>query len=98
MVEEDSTQLERITPEQLHSQQLTDSTLVNIRKHGNKEGSPFLWAEVLLKIKRKPYRKGRANRIVVPKAYRTEILRMVHCSPTAGHFGQARTLDTIEDL
>ena len=44
---------------------------------------------------RKPYRGGKENLLVVPKCCREEVLRLVHCSPTAGHFGETRTLDTL---
>ena len=36
------------------------------------------------------------NRIVVPASLRTELLQSFHNSPTAGHFGWARTLELVE--
>ena len=44
---------------------------------------------------RKPFSTEGKNLVVVPRESRTEILKMAHCSPMAGHFGQARTLMTI---
>ena len=44
---------------------------------------------------RKPYGRGKENLLVVPKCCRKEVLKLVHCSPMAGHFGETRTLDTL---
>ena len=36
------------------------------------------------------------DRVVVPEAYRNEILRIAHTIPLAGHMGSTKTLNRIE--
>ena len=42
---------------------------------------------------KKPNVAGEEELVVVPQCCRSEVLRIMHCSPTAGHFGEVRTLD-----
>ena len=87
-------QLERISPSQMRSHQLSDSTLEEWRRQADTGGEgDFCWREGLLH--KKPYAKGGANLLVIPTCYRNEVLKLAHSSPAAGHFAEARTLDTL---
>ena len=87
-------QLERISPSQMCSHQLSDSTLEEWRRQADAgEEGDFCWREGLLH--KKPYVKGGANLLVIPTCYRNEVLKLAHSSPAAGHFAEARTLDTL---
>ena len=55
-----------ISPEQLKTAQLTDSTLEKIRCKAGKENSPYFWQEGLLM--RKSYHIQGKDLVVVPKA------------------------------
>ena len=91
---EQQTHLEQISPHHLRSLQLADPTLENWRGQADGDGGEeFCWKDGVLY--RKPYGGGKENLLVVPKCCREEVLRLVHCSPTAGHFGETRTLDTL---
>ena len=94
---EQQTHLEQISPHQLRSLQLADPTLENWRSQADGDGGEeFCWKDGVLY--RKPYGGGKENLLVVPKCCREEVLRLVHCSPMAGHFGETRTLDTLRRM
>ena len=80
-----------ISPEQLKTAQLTDSTLEKIRCKARKENSPYFWQDGILM--RMPYHIQGKDLVVVPKAARVKVLQLAHNSMTAGHFGQERTME-----
>ena len=82
-----------ISPEQLKTAQLTDSTLEKIRCKAGKENSPYFWQDGILM--RKPYHIQGKDLVVVPKAAQVKVLQLAHNSMTAGHFGQERTMEAI---
>ena len=91
---EQQTPLEQISPHQLRSLQLADPILENWRNQADGDGGEeFCWKDGVLY--RKPYGGGKENLLVVPKCCREEVFQLVHCSPTAGHFVETRTLDTL---
>ena len=91
---EQQTHQEQISPHQLCFLQLADPTLENwISQADGDGGEEFCWKDGVLY--RKPYVGGKKKLLVVPKCCREEVLRLVHCSPTAGDFGETRTLDTL---
>ena len=78
---------------ELRALQQTDPSLEKVRQQADQGEGPYLWERGLLV--RKPFSTEEKNLIVIPRESRTEILKMAHCSPMAGHFGQARTLAAI---
>ena len=82
-----------ISPEQLKTAQLTDSTLEKIRCKAGKEESPYFWQDGILM--RKPYHIHGKDLLVEPKAARAKFLELALNSMTAGHFGQERTMEAI---
>ena len=84
---------DRVSPGELRALQQTDPYLEKARQQADQSEDPYLWEKGLLV--RKPYLTRRKDLILVPRESRTEILKMAHCSPMAGHFGRARTLAII---
>ena len=82
-----------ISPEQLKTAQLPDSTLENICCKAGKENSPYFWQDGILM--RKPYPIQGKDLVMVPKAARVKVLQLAHNSMTAGHFGQEGTMEAI---
>ena len=91
------------TRSQLIEDQRSDVTLEKICKEisaelsEDKEGY-FLDKDLILHrkiINEIPNAVKKVDRIVVPEAYRNEILRVAHTIPLAGHMGVRKTLDRI---
>ncbi|KAK3729695.1 hypothetical protein QZH41_004571 [Actinostola sp. cb2023] len=91
------------TRTQLISDQKSDVTLEKVRKRAlekvpENEDGYFLDQELLLHrkiVKDLPESIRFMDRIVVPEAYRNEILRVAHTIPLAGHMGVKKTTDRI---
>ena len=54
---------------------------------------PYYWADNLLM--RKPYHLQGKALVISPAIHRSQLLRMAHNTPIAGHFGRERTIQAI---
>ena len=84
---------EVITREELSESQRNNDTLKHIRDKAGINKEPYFWHKGVLM--RKPYNTLVKDLIMVPKVARSQILRMAHNSPIAGHYASERTLSTI---
>ena len=84
---------EVITREELSESQRNNDTLKHIRDKAGINKEPYFWHKGVLM--RKPYNTLVKDLIMVPKVARSQILRMAHNSPIAGHYASERTLNTI---
>ena len=84
-----------LTKDELSRAQRYDTTLKIIREKARVREEPYYWDDNLLM--RKPlHPKGKAL-VIVPAIARTQVLRMAHNTPIAGHFGRERTLQAIRE-
>ncbi|KAK7113985.1 hypothetical protein V1264_000125 [Littorina saxatilis] len=89
--------LGQIRPEDLSREQKTDPSLAKIRDRvakGAKDGTHYEWKKDIL------YRIYMDNgspckQVVVPECFRTDVLKLAHDTPMAGHQGVRRTRDRI---
>ena len=85
---------------QLIADQKADVTLEKVRKESSKMESDgyFFTNDLLMHRKHLPEERNGiryVDRIVVPEAYRNEILRVGHTIPLSGHMGSKKTLERI---
>ena len=84
-----------LTKDELSRAQRYDATLKIIREKARVREEPYYWADNLLV--RKPYHPQEKALVIVPGIARTQVLRMAHNTPIAGHFGRERTLQAIRE-
>ena len=84
-----------LTKDELSRAQRYDTTLKIIREKARVRERPYYWADNLLM--RKPYYPQGKALVIVSAISRTQVLRMAHSTPIAGHFGRERTLQAIRE-
>ena len=84
-----------LTKDELSRAQRYDTTLKIIREKARVREEPYYWADNLLM--RKPYHPQGKALVILPAIARTQVLRMAHNTPIAGHFGRERTLQAIRE-
>ena len=84
-----------LTKDELSRAQRYDTTLKIIREKARVREEPYYWADNLLM--RKPYHPQGKALVIVPTIARSQVLRMAHNTPIAGHFGRERTLQAIRE-
>ena len=75
-----------LTKDELSRDQRYDTTLKIIREKARVRKEPYYWADNLLI--RKPHHPKEKALVIVPAIARTQVLRIAHNTPIAGHFGR----------